>query len=111
MQAAEKERLGYESSISEMKVTLENQKMEIVDLYAKSAELESVKIQLGREMEKCAAKVNMCFFVDTPLSLGGWGGVKLVLMIFPLFSILNPPSSQGAPNQDFSVTSKMYCNY
>ena len=79
MQAAEKERLGYESSISEMKVTLENQKMEIVDLYAKSAELESVKIQLDREMEKCAAKVNIRFFLSIRPSgesffLGG--GVK-----------------------------------
>ena len=94
MQAAEKERLGYESSISEMKVTLENQKTEIVDLYAKSAELESVKIQLDREMEKCAAKVNTEheYFLSvrpTPLVealLGGGGCQRRINKIFLVFS-------------------------
>ena len=78
-----------------MKVTLENQKMEIVDLYAKSAELESVKIQLDREMEKCAAKVNMCFFVDTPLPLGGWGGGQISINDISLIFYLKPPIISG----------------
>ena len=33
------------------------QRAEIVDLYARCAELESVKLQLDRETEKCTAKV------------------------------------------------------
>ena len=42
----EKELLKYESNLSELKETVANQKTEIVDLYSKCAELESLKLQL-----------------------------------------------------------------
>jgi len=56
VQASEKERLTYASNLSELKETANKQRTEIVDLYAKCAELESVKLQLQRETEKCAAR-------------------------------------------------------
>ena len=56
VQAGEKARLSYESTLSSLKETVNQQKAEIVDLYAKCAELESVKIQFDREAEKCTAK-------------------------------------------------------
>jgi len=56
VQAGEKERLNYESLLSGLKETAQKQKTEIVDLYAKCAELESLKIQFDREQDKCAAK-------------------------------------------------------
>jgi len=56
VQAAEKERLSYASNLSELKETVNKQRTEIVDLYAKCAELESVKLQLQAEAEKCAAR-------------------------------------------------------
>lgn len=56
VQAAEKERLSYASNLSQLKETANKQRTEIVDLYAKCAELESVKLQLDREAEKCAAR-------------------------------------------------------
>ncbi len=37
---------------------MRRQRAEIVDLYARCAELESVKLQLDRETEKCNAKVS-----------------------------------------------------
>jgi len=56
VQSNEKELLKYESNISELKETVANQKTEIVDLYAKCAELESVKLQLTGESEKVVAR-------------------------------------------------------
>jgi len=56
VQSNEKELLKYESNISELKETVAKQKTEIVDLYAKCAELESVKLQLAGESEKVGAR-------------------------------------------------------
>ena len=73
-QTHETERLSYESNLSELKTTANKQRTEIVDLYAKvktyhdedgvmlmcrpsqCAELESLKVQLDREAEKCQAR-------------------------------------------------------
>jgi hypothetical protein len=41
---------------------MRRQRAEIVDLYARCAELESVKLQLDRETEKCNAKVTKRIF-------------------------------------------------
>jgi len=56
VQNNEKELLMYESNLTELKETLANQKSEIVDLYSKCAELESVKLQLGSETEKVVSR-------------------------------------------------------
>jgi len=56
VQNNEKELLSNASEISELKETVAKQKTEIVDLYAKCAELESVKLQLAGETEKVAAR-------------------------------------------------------
>jgi len=56
VQNNEKELLKYESNLSELKETVANQKTEIVDLYSKCAELESVKLQLAGESEKVVAR-------------------------------------------------------
>jgi len=56
VQRNEKDLLAYESSLSEAKDTVNRQKTEIVDLYAKCAELESVKLQLEKEKERCSAR-------------------------------------------------------
>jgi len=56
VQNNEKELLRYESTLSDLKETAAKQKTEIVDLYSKCAELESVKLQLTGESEKVAAR-------------------------------------------------------
>jgi len=56
VQNNEKELLNNASDISELKETVAKQKTEIVDLYAKCAELESVKLQLAGETEKVNAR-------------------------------------------------------
>jgi len=56
VQNNEKELLMYESNLSELKETLAKQKSEIVDLYSKCAELESVKLQLASETEKVVSR-------------------------------------------------------
>jgi len=56
VQNNEKELLKYESNLSELKETVAKQKTEIVDLYSKCAELESVKLQIVGESEKVAAR-------------------------------------------------------
>jgi len=56
VQNNEKELLNNASDISELKETVAKQKTEIVDLYAKCAELESVKLQLAGETEKVVAR-------------------------------------------------------
>merc|ERR1719348_2095641 len=56
VQNNEKELLMYESNLSEFKETLAKQKSEIVDLYSKGAELESVKLQLASETEKVVSR-------------------------------------------------------
>jgi len=56
VQNNEKELLNNASDISELKETVAKQKTEIVDLYAKCAELESVKLQLAGETEKVGAR-------------------------------------------------------
>ena len=56
VQSNEKELTTYEASISELKGTITSQKSEIVDLYAKCAEIESVRLQLGCETEKVASR-------------------------------------------------------
>eukprot|EP00090_Calanus_glacialis_P038399 TRINITY_DN6701_c0_g1_i4.p1 TRINITY_DN6701_c0_g1~~TRINITY_DN6701_c0_g1_i4.p1 ORF type:complete len:807 (+),score=340.83 TRINITY_DN6701_c0_g1_i4:80-2500(+) len=56
VQNNKKELLKYESNLSELKETAANQKTEIVDLYSKCAELESVKLQLAGESEKVVAR-------------------------------------------------------
>ena len=56
VQKNESELQHYQSSMSQLKQTLTEQKTEIVDLYSKCAELESVKLQLGSETEKVMAR-------------------------------------------------------
>jgi len=56
VQNNEKELLSYQSSVSDMKELIAKQKTEIVDLYSKCAELESVKLQLTGESEKVLAR-------------------------------------------------------
>lgn len=56
VQNNEKELLMYESNLTELKETLAKQKSEIVDLYSKCAELESVKLQLASETEKVVSR-------------------------------------------------------
>lgn len=56
VQAGEKERLSLESQLSEVKETMQKQKAEILDMYSKCAELESVKLQLDKEVEKCVTR-------------------------------------------------------
>ena len=52
----QKEISTYESSLSECQATITAQKSEIVDLYSKCADIESVKVQLSCETEKVAAR-------------------------------------------------------
>ena len=56
VQNNEKELSTYLSSISELKGTITSQKSEIVDLYSKCAEIESVKLQLSCETEKVTSR-------------------------------------------------------
>lgn len=56
VQAGEKERLSLESQLSEVKETMQKQKADILDMYSKCAELESVKLQLDKEVEKCVTR-------------------------------------------------------
>lgn len=58
VQSGEKERLSLQSGLSESKEMVQKQKAEILDMYSKCAELESVKMQLDKEVEKCTTKDN-----------------------------------------------------
>ena len=55
IQSAEKERFARDETISKLKEQVEGQKQEIVDLLAQVAEMESLRMQLGRQEEKCEA--------------------------------------------------------
>lgn len=52
VQASEKELLSLETCFSEAKETVTRQKTEIVDLFAKCAEMESLRLQLEKEKER-----------------------------------------------------------
>ena len=56
VQSGEKERLALDSQLSEAKETMQKQKADILDMYSKCAELESVKLQFDKEVEKCATR-------------------------------------------------------
>ena len=56
VQNLEKERLESDAAVSRLKETVAAQNREISDLLAQVAEMESLRMQLQREEEKCAAK-------------------------------------------------------
>jgi len=56
VQDNKKELLKYELNLSELKETVGKQKVEIVDLYSRCAELESIKLQLNKESEKVSSR-------------------------------------------------------